>query len=144
MPHILEECSENMCALSQEYENRYARWFELFKTVHLDPKERHNSLFTSMRPPQIDGIFSVMRSGRLRGFVLTRLWDTDDQDFLLSQAAILLLQAMEIDLPLDPRSQLHLTEGSHLKSDAQALVESAFCLNSEFCQSLTPHGKKLS
>ena len=80
MPHSLEKCSENMCALSKEYENCYARWFELFKTVHLNPKERHPPLFTSMRPPQIDGIFSVMRTGRLRGFVLTRLITSIDVD----------------------------------------------------------------
>lgn len=138
-----ERVPEKICALTEEYEKRYARWFELYKTVHSDPKDRDSPIFTPMRPPQIDGIFSVMRSGRLHGFIQVRLWDTDDQEFLMVHAAILLLRAMEIDIP-DSGGQLHLVEGSQLKRDAQDFIECAFSLDSEFCRSVTPNGKRTS
>lgn len=126
------------CFLTDEYERRYAKWFELYKTVHADPKDRELPLFTSMRPPQIDGIFVLMRSGRLRGFIPVRLWNTEDQDFLLAHAADLLLRAMGVDTQMDPGGQLNLVEGSQLKRDAQEFIESAFSLDSEFCRSVTP------
>lgn len=129
------------CFLTDEYERRYAKWFELYKTVHADPKDREFPLFTPMRPPQIDGMFVLMRSGRLHGFIPVRLWDTEDKDFLLTHAADLLLRAMDIDTRMDPGGQLNLVEGSQLKRDAQEFIDCAFSLDSEFCRSVTPTPK---